>query len=169
MGRRIGILFALLAAAGLLAATAGQAETTPAPCPLAAATDTCCPGPVAQCCGVPPAQTGSSAILCPAPGPTIAQPSGPVVPRRHLVPLRVGCLGPSACTGTLSIQLARKQPRSIGKRSATVRAGQTSTLHVRLTRIGRRLLARRGSLNVQALFATSIRTATTGVFKLKSR
>ena len=67
--------------------------------------------------------------------------------RRSAVAVRVACpAGGGACTGAAHLRAAR---RRIGTRAFTGPAGARRTLAIRLTRKGRELLRRRGSLRVR--------------------
>jgi hypothetical protein len=89
------------------------------------------------------------------------------------VPVR--CNGPDACSGALradtvkAFAAARRKRVALGRARFTVRAGATRKVAVRLTKKGRRLLARKRRLAVRLTLTMSGRKAVRRTVKLRAR
>jgi hypothetical protein len=80
--------------------------------------------------------------------------------RRGVVRVKISCGGPATarCRGVLRLTVPRRgRPVSIARRRFDLAGGSRATLLVRLSPLGRRLVARRGTLRVRSVVRGSDR------------
>ncbi len=108
----------------------------------------------------PPTDTGPTTAP-PAAAVSIPAPAHAVAVRRGKVKVPLSCLGPGACTGTLTLSRAGK---TYGTAAFTLAAGATGSVKVKLSKAAR---AGKGRVTIKAVAVTSAGKRFTRRFKIR--